>query len=98
MNIHDATTPFQTTSVLKYIFQKRLNLGAKFCLFDAFLYWMEKKNVILINSVLISKFIQPTLYFYKLVNNCFISFPFFFTYWGKKISLPTELFSEIGII
>ena len=57
-------------SVLKHIILK-MNLGAKLCLFDTTLALNGEKIVILMNSALISKFIQPTLYSLKLVNNCF---------------------------
>lgn len=75
-----------------------MNYRTTLCLLIPLLLLIEKKIVILMNSALISKFIQPTLYSFKLVNNCFTSFSFFFTLLGKKISLPIELSSQMGVI
>lgn len=57
-------------SVLKHIILKMYELRSK-TLFDTTLALNGEKIVILMNSALISKFIQPTLYSLKLVNNCF---------------------------
>lgn len=61
IHICDATTVLNCIHFSNILFKKLINLEAKIFLMS-FLLWMEKKwFIILINSALISKFINPTL-------------------------------------
>lgn len=84
-------------SVLKDSIPKVYELGAKLFLM-LFLFWREKNYVIHTNSAMISKFIQPTLVFFKDSQEFFYFIFVSFYCWGKKINLLVEFSSQLGII